>query len=91
MKLVIDVKTNKKMLAPSKDNVILYDGKQWYITTKDDIFKEYQEKVDAKLTEVTNQLEKERKENEEFKANVSSQIVEISENVKKFIKLQGDK
>ena len=91
VKVGLNIKNGSKVFKPKAGDVIIFDGKDWYVTTKDDIFREYQEKVDAKLTEVTEQLETERKENEEFKANISSQIVEISENVKKFIKLQGEK
>ena len=98
VKVGLNIKNGSKVFKPKAGDVVIFDGEDWYITTKDDIFREYQEKMDAelakveaKLAEVTEKLRTELEKNEQFKREVSSQIIEISENVKKFIKLQGDK
>lgn len=86
MKIAIDVKNMKKAIRPSSGDVIMFNGNDWYITTKEDLFKEYQEKVDAKLSEVENELLELRR----FKTEVSSQLIEMSEVIKSFVKLQGE-
>ena len=34
MKLILEVKNNKKIINPSRDDILLYDGKEWFVTTK---------------------------------------------------------
>ena len=86
-KVGLEIKNGSKALKPKKGDVIIFDGKEWYVTTKDDIFREYQEKMDEKLAEI----ERELVELRQFKREVSEQIIEMSEIVKGFVKLQGDK
>ena len=89
MRIAIDVKTNKKAFHPGKEDLILYDGKQWYVTTKADVFKEYEQKMDAKIKE----FEALVKEVNDYRAELSEQMIQMSETVKKFVELQqkGDK
>ena len=87
MKIALEVNTNKKAIKPSKNDVIIYDGKEWYVTTKEALFKEYEEKVDAKLKEVDRELQA----IQDFKQEVSSQMVEMSKAVKRAILLQEHK
>ena len=74
MKILLDVKNVSKALKPSPENVMLFDGKDWYVTTKQQLFKEYDEKI-AELDLMI-------KENKEFKKNVASQLLEMSELIK---------
>lgn len=34
MKIMLEVQNTKKGIKPSKDNIIIYDGDSWYVTTK---------------------------------------------------------
>ena len=87
VKVGLNIKNGSKAFKPKAGDVIIFDGKDWYVTTKEDIFKEYQDKVDAKLQEVDNEL----KEIRDFKVGISQQMIELGETVKKFVNLQGDK
>jgi len=87
VKVGLNIKNGSKVFKPKPGDVIIFDGKDWYITTKDDIFKEYQDKVNAKLREVDIKLQ----ETENFKTEISEQMVELGETIRKFINLQGDK
>lgn len=87
MKLVLEVKTNKKAIRPSPDNVILYDGKEWYITTKQDLFKEYDERYKEKLAECDRKIE----EMNAFKVSVAGQILELKDLIKVFVIKEEDK
>lgn len=57
MKLVLDVSTNKKAIYPSENNVVLYDGKKWYITTKQSLMEEYDQHFEQKLKECDKKME----------------------------------
>lgn len=74
MKTVLDIKNMGGVMKPEKNNVIMYDGKEWYVTTKQDLFKEYNKKIE--------ELEKMIEENKKFKKDVSAQLVEMSEIIK---------
>lgn len=87
VKVGLNIKNGSKTFKPKAGDVIIFDGKDWYVTTKEDIFKEYQDKVDAKLQEVDNEL----REIRDFKVGISQQMIELGETVKKFVNLQGDK
>lgn len=74
MRVVLDVKNMSGVVKPSKNNVMLFNGKEWYITSKTDLFKEYNEKI--KL------MEEMLEDNKKFKENISSVIAEMSEIIK---------
>ena len=86
MKIGLEIKNGSKVFKPKKDDVIIFDGKDWYVTTKNDIFEEYQNKVDAKLQAVQEALESIA----EYKAQVSAQMVELSTIIRNFIRTQGE-
>lgn len=86
VKICLEVKNGSKIFKPKKGDVVIYDGKDWYVTTKEDIFKEYQEKVDAKL----NQVEQKLIEIRQFKGEISGQMAELGSLVRDFIKSQGE-
>ena len=86
MKIALEVKNNSKIIKPSKNNVLLYDGKQWYITTKEDIFAEYEARIDKKLRQLDNLIRALEKDNADFKEDVSKDILAISNVVKELYK-----
>lgn len=75
MKIVVDVKNVSKMVKPSANNVILYDGKEWYVTTKDELFKE----VNATLEEIKSENLKLKSDNAAFKKEISEQMVKVAD------------
>ena len=87
VKIGLDIKNGSKAFKPKKGDVVIFDGKEWYVTTKEDIFAEYERKVDEKLQEVTDSLRK----IENYKQEISEQVIAIGEAVRDFMKLQGDK
>ena len=75
MEIVLTVKNSHKIFKPTKDDVILYDGKIWYVTTKEQLFKEWTDllkKSNAKLEELEQQ-------NKDFKLEVSRDLKEMSD------------
>lgn len=87
VKVGLNIKNGSKVMKSKEGDVIIFDGKDWYVTTKDAIFKEYQEKVDAKLEQVQEKLV----DMENYKKDISQQMKTMSEAIKKFVNLQGDK
>lgn len=87
VKVGLNIKNGSKIMKPKAGDVIVFDGKDWYVTTKDDIFKEYQEKVDGKLAQVDKKLQ----QIEKYKADISKDIQTMSETIRKFVNIQGDK
>ena len=78
MKLILDVKTNKKAVKPSKDNVVLYDGKDWYVTTKQELFKEY----DKYFADVIAECNAKIKEMNALKVELAKQMLDLQEVVR---------
>lgn len=86
VKVGLTIKNGSKVFKPKKGDVIIFDGKDWYVTTKDDIFAEYQEKVNAGLQEVQRELQELRR----YKGEVASQMAEMGTLIRDFIKSQGE-
>lgn len=79
MKIALEVNNLKKGIKPSKNDIIIFDGKNWYVTTKKDLFGEYERMIDAKILELSTLIETLRSDNTAFKQNVSQQIVSMSD------------
>ena len=88
VKVALNVKNGSKVFKPSAGDVIIFDGKDWYVTTKHDIFREYEEKVDAKLKEITEQMKRNDEDIVNFKKDISEQMISMSETIKEFVLLQ---
>lgn len=84
MEVILDVKNVPKVIKPTVDAVIVFNGKDWYLTNKESLLKEAYKLVEETRTE----LEKMRKENKDFKSTVAQQLYDMSELIKK---LYGDK
>lgn len=50
MKIVVDVKKTRNSTKFEKDDVIIYDGKDWYVTTKGELFAELEAKVNNAIS-----------------------------------------
>lgn len=86
MRIALDIKNLSKLKEPTTNDVIIYDGHKWYVTTKDDILRE----ANTLLAKCRSDLEQIKKENIEFKQQTSKNIVELSETVKKILELKGE-
>lgn len=78
MKIAFDVKNPEKLLKPNLNDVMLFDGKEWYVTTKEELLKECSELLNN--CQIT--LERLSSDNELFKKKVASQLVDMSEIIK---------
>ena len=87
MQVVLTVKNTHKIIEPIKNNVILYDGKDWYVTTKEKLFEEWTELINQCRQDLANL----KQENLEFKQDVSQQLLEMTELIHRLLELQGDK
>lgn len=79
MKIVLAVKNTSQALTPTKDDVVIYDGDQWYVTTKQDVLKEASDLLEA----TQNELAALKEETVKFKKEVASQLYEMSELIRK--------
>lgn len=74
MKIALTVKNTSRTFKPTTNDVILYDGEMWYVTTKNDVLKE--------ANETLQKCKEELAKIEEFKKEVASQLLEMSELLK---------
>lgn len=79
MKVALDIKNMQKLKTPSENDVIVYDGEKWYVTTKDDILKE----TNALLDEANGTLTAMRKENAEFMESMEKRHSEFVQQTNK--------
>lgn len=86
VKVGLNIKNGSKVFKPTPGDVVIFDGKDWYVTTKSDIFREYEQKMDGKLAEIEEKL----LEIEEYKRQISAQMVEMSDTIRQFVKLEGE-
>ena len=77
MQVVLNVKNASKLVKPTSDSVLLYNGKNWYVTTKEEILKE----IRGLLSECRETLEAQKQDNEEFKRKVSAEIKEMADSI----------
>lgn len=89
MKVLLDVKNPSALKEPRKDQIIIFDGNKWYITTRQDLFKEYEEKVDAKIAELEQKAIDLENENKEFKNSVSKDIITMSDVIEQMLVANG--
>ena len=75
MRIGLDVRNVKRAIKPSKNDVILFDGKEWYVTTKEDLFKEFEERLSKKEKTLDNKIA----EVDALKISVAKQLLNFSE------------
>ena len=54
MKIVLDIKSSSKTQGLNKGDVVMYDGKEWYITSKEELCAS----LEKKYNEVISKFEK---------------------------------
>ena len=88
MKLTLDVRNVKKIIKPTKNDVILYDGKEWYVTTKEDLFKDFKDRLDEREEELEKKsalLDKKMKEFDQIKKENAKQIADMARTLREHI------
>lgn len=70
MKIVVDVKNTSKI---KKNDVILYDGKEWYVMTKDELMKELETRAFKVLSDVQQTMMKMQQDYATFMQNYNEQ------------------
>ena len=86
MQVVLTVKNSHKVMNPTKDDIILYDGKIWYVTTKEEILKEWKkllQKADEKIETLEVKNEELRQDNQNFRKEVAKQLKDMSDLIEK--------
>ena len=92
MKIGLEIKNPKKAIRPSRNDVILFDGKEWYVTTKEELFKEFEGRLNAKEKELDDKIaECNQKilELKDLKKANAEQILKIASIVEEFISREG--
>lgn len=80
--VLLNIKNVPKVMKPTQNDVVVFNGKDWYITSKESLFAEAYKLIG----ECKAELEKVKKENSDFKKSVAKQLVELSELVEKLYK-----
>lgn len=86
MNVVLNIKNTSKIIKPTKNSVILYDGKDWYVTTKEELLKECSEL----LKKCNSTLEEYKQENTEFKKDVGKQLKQMTDLIQKLFETKGE-
>ena len=79
MEVILDIKNIPKVMNPTQNDIIVFDGKTWYLTTKQDLLEDAY-KLIAKAKE---ELENLKDENESFKDQVNEQLSFMSDAIRK--------
>lgn len=87
MRVALEIRNLSKLKKPTENDVIIFDGKEWYITTKEEILKE----ANDLLLECKQELANMKKENKEFKQQTSKDILELTNTVRSLLELKGEK
>ena len=78
MEVILDIKNVPKVIKPTVNSVIVFNGKEWYLTTKEDLLAE----ANNLVAEARAELSKIITENTEFKQKVGAQLYQMSELIK---------
>lgn len=84
MEVILDIKNVPKAMNPTENDVIIFQGKTWYLTTKESLLADAY-KV---LEECKAELEKIKAENAEHKRTVAKQLYDMSELIKKLYEVK---
>ena len=88
MRLALEIKNPGKVIKPSKNDVVIYNGKEWYITTKEDLFKEFEERLSKKEKEINDKIKECNEKIAEIntlKADVAKQLLTFGEIVRDLV------
>ena len=86
MNVVLNIKNTSKIIKPTKNSVILCDGKDWYVTTKEELLKECSDLL--KKCKIT--LEEQKQENTEFKKDVGKQLKQMTDLIQQLFETKGE-
>lgn len=75
MKIALTVKNSSRVIKPMENDVIIYDGEIWYVTTKEKLLEE----SNKLLAQCKKELENMKKEQAAFKRDVAEQLLQMSQ------------
>ena len=81
MEIAFTVKNTARGLKPEKNDVLIYDGKLWYVTTKQALFREYDQHFAEKIEECNAKI----REMNELKAELARQMLEYGQLIREVI------
>ena len=81
----LKIKNVSRAFKPEAGDVIIFDGKDWYITTKADLFKEYDERFASKIKECDEKI----REMDRYQGEISEQLLEYGRIVKTFVEKES--
>ena len=87
MEVILNIKNVSKVFDPKEGDVIISNGKDWYVTTKEDLLKDAY-KI---LKNCKDELSGLKAENENFKKDVAVQIKAMSDLIQQLYKNQEEK
>jgi len=68
-----------------KNDVLIYDGKDWYVITKEELFAEFEQRHADAVTRYDREYQTLRKEFISFKSEVSDEVSKLATIMKNFI------
>ena len=77
--VLLDIKNVPKVMKPTENDVIVFDGKRWYVTTKESLLADAYKLIE----ECKAELVRLKAENKEFKSTVNNQLKIMSDAIKK--------
>lgn len=84
MEVILDIKNVPKVIKPTTNSVIVFNGKEWYLTDKESLLGEAYALVEA----VKQDLAKIKEENNTFKAQVAKQLYDMSDIIKQLYEVK---
>lgn len=87
MEVILNIKNVSKIFDPKEGDVIISNGKDWYVTTKEDLLKDAYKILKNCKDELSNL----KAENEYFKKDVAVQIKTMSDLIQQLYKNQEEK
>ena len=83
MEVMLDIKNIPKAMQPTTNDVILFNGKTWYLTTREALLKEAYDLLKECKNNCEKSLNEIKAENNEFKRTTADQMKRLVELVEK--------
>ena len=82
VKVGLEIKNGSKVFKPKAGDTIIFDGKEWYVTRKEDLLSE----AFAFMDQLKAELALLKEENANFKVEIAEQMLKFSKIIEKIYK-----